>query len=241
MPEPDAPPGAPPPVATWRQRLELLAGAPPSPGPARVALTVAGAAVAVVVLVLALRGPPAPAELSLPLAGGPGDPAPASSTTTTVATELLVHAAGAVQSPGLYRLAAGARVADLVEAAGGPVDDSDIDRLNLATPLTDGQRVYVPRLGEVAEPGPVAPGATDAGGPGTDGSPAAGLVDVNTATAEQLDTLPGVGPATAAAILEERERRGRFGSVDDLLDVRGIGEAKLEALRDLVRVGPAAG
>jgi competence protein ComEA len=100
--------------------------------------------------------------------------------------------------------------------------------VNLAATIIDGQQVYVPRVGEAA---PQVVGATGDGGGG-----GGGLVDVNTATAEELDTLPGVGPATAQAILDAREQRGSFSSVEELLDVRGIGEAKLEALRDLVRV-----
>jgi competence protein ComEA len=170
--------------------------------------------------------------VSLPLAGGPGDPAATSTTTTTLSADVMVHAAGAVRSPGVYRLRAGARVADLVELAGGPLDDSDLHSLNLAAAVADGERVYVPRLGEAVPEPPAAAG----GGAGAQSADAGGMVDVNSATAEQLDTLPGVGPATAKAILDERDRRGRFDSVEDLLDVRGIGEAKLEAMRDLVRV-----
>lgn len=235
MPDPtpldEAPAPAPPP-ATWWERLELLGGGVPL-NPARVAAGVAVAAFAAVLAVLVLRGPPPPAEVSLPFAGGPGDPAATSTTTTTVAADVMVHAAGAVRSPGVYRLRAGARVADLVELAGGPLDDSDLDTLNLAATVADGERVYVPRVGEAVPEPP----ATGEGGPGASPATAAGgVVDVNTATAEQLDTLPGVGPATAQAILDERDRRGRFDSVEDLLDVRGIGEAKLEALRDLVTV-----
>ncbi|MDP8987994.1 MAG: helix-hairpin-helix domain-containing protein, partial [Actinomycetota bacterium] len=170
-------------------------------------------------------GPAPPPELSLPLAGGPDDPAATTTTTTAPPGEVLAHAAGAVRVPGVYRLDSAARVVDLVEAAGGTLEDSDLDRLNLAAPLTDGERVYVPRVGEAA------PLADAAGGV----DEATGLVDVNTAGAEQLEALPGVGPATAKAILDERARRGRFATVDDLLDVRGIGPAKLEALRDQVK------
>lgn len=229
MPEPPVVPvpDAPAPPSTWRERLDLLAGGAPR-DPARVAGAAAAAVVAVVVLVLVLRGPAPPVEVTLPMAGQPGDPALATTTTPpSIAAPpgVVVHAAGALRSPGVYRLPGGARVAEVVEMAGGPLDDSDLDRLNLAAPLVDGQQVYVPRQGEAV--------------PATAGSAAptaAGPIDLNTATAEQLDTLPGVGPATAQAILAERERRGRFAAVEELLDVRGIGEAKLDALRDLVRV-----
>ncbi|HEY6533914.1 MAG TPA: ComEA family DNA-binding protein [Acidimicrobiales bacterium] len=166
--------------------------------------------------------------------------ASAGAASSTTLAEIVVHAAGAVARPGLQRLAPGARVADLLDAAGGPAPDADLDRLNLAAPLADGQRLYVPRVGESA-PAPVSPegGGGAGGGSGGSGGTAAptGPVDLNTATAEELDALPGVGPATAAAIIDHRERNGRFGSVDDLLDVRGIGPAKLEGLRDLVVAG----
>ena len=233
MPDAPEPSEAPAPLpAGWRERVELL-GAASQMTPARLAGGAVGVVVAVVVVVLVLRGPPPPAEISLPMVGGPGDPALTSTTAsaTTVVTQVLVHAAGAVHTPGVYRLGNDARVADLVEAAGGPLPESDLDGLNLAAALVDGQRVYVPRVGEAVPP------ELDAGTAAGAGAGArAGIVDVNTASAEQLDTLPGVGPATAQAILDERARRGRFSSVEDLLDVRGIGEAKLEALRHLVRV-----
>lgn len=212
--------------AAWRQRIELLTGPTPL-GPARVAAGAVTAVVAVVVVVLVLRGPAPPPELSLPLAGGPDDPAATTSTTTAAPPEVLAHAAGAVRAPGVYRLDPAARVADLVEAAGGALEDGDLDRLNLAAPLTDGERVYVPRLGEPAPEVGTDGGAADEAGR---------LVDVNTAGAAELEALPGVGPATAKAILDERARRGRFATVEDLLDVRGIGPAKLEALRDQVKV-----
>jgi competence protein ComEA len=148
-------------------------------------------------------------------------------------TELVVHAAGAVASPGVYRLSPSARVADLVAAAGGLAPDADGDRVNLASPLADGVRLYVPRVGETAPP-PVDGGIDDVGssGDGTDG----GLVDINRASAKELEELPGIGPATSAAIVSHRDEHGPFRAVDDLIDVRGIGPAKLEQLRDLVRV-----
>jgi competence protein ComEA len=207
----------------WRERIDLLTQQAPL-SPARLA---AGGALAVALALgawLLLRTPPGPApETFLPIAGATGDPG-STSTTTTAPVTVLVHAAGAVQQPGVYELPGGARVTDLIDAAGGPMADADLDQLNLAAPVTDGERVYVPRVGEVV-PLASASGATPAG-----------PLDLNTATLEQLDALPGVGPATAQAIIDERDRRGGFTSVDDLLDVRGIGPAKLEQLRDLVTV-----
>jgi competence protein ComEA len=194
----------------------------------------AGAMAAVLVVTVALvalwpRVDPAaaPPASSLPLAF-------ASTTSIDIADDVVVHAAGAVAHPGIYRLAPTARVADLVEAAGGLTSDADLDRLNLASPLTDGGRLYVPRLGEVDLP--EVAHHDPAPGPGGDGEGAGALVDVNRATASALEALPGIGPATAEAILSHRERHGPFRSVDSLIDVRGIGPAKLEQLRDLVRV-----
>jgi competence protein ComEA len=226
--EPDPPPSLSDAPPTWRERLELLTD-PPSWTPGRLAAAGAALVVAVGLVVLVLRPPGgSAAEVSLPRAGTATDPAP---TTTTTAPEVVAQAAGAVQAPGVYRLEQGAREADLVAAAGGAAPDADLQRLNLAAPVADGERVYVPRVGEVAPP-PVA-GPTGASGSGETGD---GPVNLNTATAEQLEELPGVGPAIAAAIVDERERRGRFDTVDDLLDVRGIGDARLEQLRDLVTV-----
>ena len=222
MGEHEVPPFPNPP--SWRERLDLLVDA--RPAGARLAVGAAALVVALVVGLFVVRDRPGPpAELRLPVADGPTTPA---ATATTAPATLLAHAAGAVVAPGVYRLASGARVTDLVEAAGGPAPGADVDRLNLAAPLTDGQRVYLPVEGEAV---PV-PAEGDPSGGGAAGVP----LDLNTATAQQLDELPGVGPATAAAILDERDRRGRFTAVDDLLDVSGIGDAKLERLRDLVRV-----
>lgn len=224
MPDPD-PPQRPAPVA-WQERLELLTQRPQLT-PERI---VAGALVLVVALVAAwflFRTPGGSApEALLPIAGTAADPS-GSTTTTTVPLVVMVHAAGAVVHPGVYELPSGARVTDLIDAAGGPAADADVDRLNLAALVVDGERVYVPHIGEVVAP-------ADAAAVGT--GQADGPVNLNTATLDELDALPGIGPTTAQAIIDERERRGGFKSVDDLLDVRGIGPAKLEDLRDLVTV-----
>jgi len=232
----DAPiPERPAPPLTWRDVIDRWLG-PLADAPWRVLGAVAGLAVVALAGWWVLR-PPAlpPVEASLPLApaaagagaGGGGGDAPA--TTTTAAPELVVHAAGAVAVPGVHRVPAGARVADLLAAAGGPSADADLDRVNLAAPLADGERVWFPRVGE--EVPPAVAGSAGAGEPASTGP-----VDLNTAGVEELDALPGVGPSIAAAIVEHRERNGPFRSVDDLLDVPGIGPAKLEALRDLVTV-----
>jgi competence protein ComEA len=226
VPDPDPSPDAPGPLP-WRDRVELLARAPQLT-PQRVAGGVALVLVALAGAWLLVRTPAGPApESLLPIAGTPSDHTSAT-TTTTEASTVVAHAAGAVVHPGVYELHAGSRVTDLIDAAGGPTPDADVDRLNLAAPIVDGERVYVPRVGEVVA-------ATDAAVSGASGE-ASGPLDLNTATLEQLDALPGVGPTTAKAIIDERERRGGFRSVDDLLDVRGIGPAKLDAIRDLVTV-----
>ena len=167
-----------------------------------------------------------PPELTMPradlgAAGTGGAEGP-----TTTASELRVHAAGAVARPGVVQVAAGARVAEVIEAAGGPSAEADLDQVNLAAPVSDGERVYVPRRGEIAA---AMPGAGAA-------KTTAAIVNLNQATQAELESLPGVGPATAQAILDYRMQRGRFRSVDDLLNVRGIGPAKLAQIRPHARV-----
>jgi competence protein ComEA len=141
---------------------------------------------------------------------------------TASSTTLFVNVVGAVRRPGLYRLKDGSRVADAVTRAGGPTPRAQIELLNLAARIADGEQIVVPRrgaLGAVAAPG---------------GGVAAGPVHLNSATLEQLDGLPGVGPVTAQKILDYRQRHGAFGSVDELDAIPGIGPARLGTLRDLV-------
>ena len=145
---------------------------------------------------------------------------------------VFVHVAGWVRSPGVYELPEGSRVIDAVQVAGGPRRNAELAALNLAALVTDGQQIIVPR----ALPGQ-APGAPPVTAPGpAAGEPEGGPVNVNTATADQLETLPGIGPVLAQRIIDFREKNGPFTSVDQLEDVSGIGPVTMEGLRDLVTV-----
>jgi competence protein ComEA len=137
--------------------------------------------------------------------------------------KVVVHVAGAVRRPGLYRLADGSRVADALDRAGGPTRKANLEAVNLAAPLADGQQVLVPRSVPVMAP---AQAATSTG--------PIGPVSLSAATLEQFDSLPGVGPVTAQKIIDYRTAHGAFRSVDELDSVPGIGPARIDALRDLV-------
>jgi competence protein ComEA len=139
------------------------------------------------------------------------------------APKLVVHVVGAVRRPGLYRLPERSRIADAVSRAGGATRRADLSAVNLAAPVSDGVQVVVPvRV-------PAAPGGASAAAPGA----ASGPVHLNTATLEQLDALPGVGPVTAQKILDYREQHGAFSSIDELDAIPGIGPARLEQLREV--------
>ena len=148
---------------------------------------------------------------------------------------ILVHVAGEVLVPGVYRLPAGARWSDAVRAARGPTFLADLNAVNLAQTLRDGDRVFIPR-----QPEPVLSlGAEENGTPAGSGRrpalPRAAL-DVNTATAADLESLPGIGPVLAGRIVEHRRTHGRFERLEDLLEVEGVGPRLLERLRPLLRV-----
>ncbi|WP_041782043.1 ComEA family DNA-binding protein [Mycolicibacterium chubuense] len=238
---PDPAPAGP---AAWLSRIRA------DPGRTGVIALCAVAAVAVLVTVISVmrdkppavvsaKLPPvemvssaAPTTSGAPSSGAPGSPEP-----------VVVSVVGLVHTPGLVTLKSGARIADAIDAAGGALDGADVMGLNMARRVTDGEQIVVgidAPPGQPAEMGSsVVPGATPPDGvapPPETTSGAKGLVDLNTATAEELDALPGVGPVTAAAIVAWRETNGRFRSVDQLGEVDGIGPARLGKLRDLVRV-----
>ena len=209
------------------------------------------AAVAVLVTVFTLmRAQPAPvtsAKLPPVEMASSASRAPTTAPAAKPDDPLIVSVVGLVHTPGLVTLAPGARIADALKAAGGVVDGADTIGLNMASQVGDGQQIVVgiaPRaglptaLGSSVSSGSAASRTSTAPGGATKqptGKPAE-MVDLNTATAQQLDALPGVGPVTAAAIVKWREAHGKFTSVDQLADVDGIDPARLEKLRALVRV-----
>lgn len=173
-----------------------------------------------------LRLPPPAIEEALPVV----TEVPAIvSPSTTAPLILVLHIDGAVAQPGVHDVMAGSRVIDAVQAAGGLTSNADRSRINLAQLVADGQRIWVPAIGEEA------PAAVLGEGSGVVESSIDGPIALSTASAARLDTLPGIGPSLASAIVDHREREGPFDDVDDLLDVAGIGPAKLDALRDHVQ------
>ena len=232
-----------PPVGDRGRRLAV-----PSPGaladrlgvsPATVVLGVFAVAAAAVGGWWALRAPsgPDPAEI-LPMASSVEIPIPAPLSVPDPA-RIVVDVVGAVARPGLHELPAASRIADAVEAAGGLTADADRMRLNLAEPLSDGSRLWVPAVGEGTGPEvvPLTAGTSDAGRVGAGGGRAGARLNVNTADAVALEELPGIGPALADAIVEHRRRSGPFATVDELVEVSGIGPTKLEQIRPLATVG----
>jgi competence protein ComEA len=185
---------------------------------ALVAVTVAGAGL------WYLRSLPKPVAVS---ASRERPPEPAPGATSSPSVVILIDVAGWVREPGVYEFADGARVIDAIEAAGGARPGALLESLNLAAPLVDGTQILVPKEGEVPVPA-TAPGGVPSA-PGT-------LVNVNTGSAEELETLPGIGEVIAQAIIDHRTENGPFITVDQLLDVSGIGDATLESIRELVSV-----
>ena len=216
--------------STWRERLEELAGRRRDVWLV-VALIVVAALAA---FVLKSRGaepriaPPAEApEVAAPAAVV----SPSGATPTPSGSVILVHVAGAVRRPGLYEMPSGARIADAIDLARGPKPTADLDALNLAEPLVDGQKIDVPRRGEEVE----VVGASPAPSAGVSPVPG-GVIDLNTADQVALEMIPGIGPVTAQAIIAYRTEVGSFESIDQLLEVSGIGPATLESMRPYVTI-----
>ncbi|MFZ4506988.1 MAG: ComEA family DNA-binding protein [Fimbriimonas sp.] len=194
-----------------------------------------------------------------PTSQAPELPEPTKVAPSVGSGEVVVHVVGAVLRPGVVHLAAGARVEDAIREAGGAKPGADLDALNLAAKLEDGTQLNIPMKEAPGSPPPVAKVQTESAPPR--GNPvyrapktvhptyaakpaplaesketAPGLINLNTATLEQLDSLPGIGPATAKKILDFRKQNGPFRSVDGLLDVRGIGPKKMADIRPLVKI-----
>jgi competence protein ComEA len=196
------------------------------------AVATVGVAASVLLAWWLLSGRPQESAPVAPLAfSSTTGPAPSASAGQPTG-RLIVDVVGKVRQPGIVTVPKGSRVYEAIDAAGGLRGRVDTTTLNLARELVDGEQVLVgiEPVDAAGEP------ASGAGGTGAAGGPGAAKINLNTATLEQLDTLPGVGPVTAQAILDWREGEGPFTSVDDLLDVKGIGDATLAELRDLVVV-----
>ena len=204
------------------------------------------------------------APSTTPTAEAPATSAPA----PPEAPQLFVHVAGAVKRPDMYHLPVGSRVYNAIKAAGGAANSADLDAVNLAEPLSDGEKVYIPRKGETPDAssagnslGHVSSGGASAASSGSSSSPepksgkgsghagrsegaasnkltspSQGTVNINTASAEELERLPGIGPAMAGRILAFRKQNGRFRKLDDLLEVSGIGEKKLAKMAPFVKL-----
>ena len=168
---------------------------------------------------------------------GSGDASPddESSAKSSSAAEVYVDVDGAVVRPGVYRLKEGARVSQALDAAGGLTVEADVTGLNRASKITDGQKIYVPTVGE--QQAAAAVGGAESSAATTPGAgSSSGLVNINTASAAELQTLSGIGPSMAQSIIDERTKNGAFASVDDLMRVSGIGEKKLAKIKDCICV-----
>ncbi len=173
------------------------------------------------------------APVASPAPGPSGEPGGASA---SPAPDVMVYVCGAVRSPGVVRLPAGARITDALAVAGGPTAKAELAAVNLAAPVTDGQQIVVPERGAVA----VAPASGAAASASTAGSavgtaPAA-LININTASLEELDALDGVGPSTAQKIIDYRTANGGFKTIEEIKEVPGIGDAKFAAMQASITV-----
>lgn len=222
----------------WAEELACRAGLDGLPSGGRLAV-VAVVIVAVLAAVWYARGVASGGAASATSVAMPGlgesayaASSGAASATPSATATLTVHVVGEVRHPGVYELSSGARAIDAVNAAGGLLGDADQSAVNLARVVADGEQIAVPKPGEA--PPPAASGS--GGGSGGAGGQPGGKVDLNSATTDQLDALPGIGPVTAQKIVADRSSNGPFRNVEDLMRVPGIGPAKFDALKDLVTV-----
>ena len=205
----------------------------------RVISTAVAVAVVAVGAWWVVRVPPAPVEstISFTATSLAGDPAMSSPVAVNSSLGIVVHVAGEVKNPGVYTLSNSARMIDAVLAAGGATARADLEVINLATPIMDSSQIYVPAKGAAERPVFARPQPGVNGVQSTQSSPDSnGVVNINRASVTELDALPGVGPSTAQAIVDYRTTNGPFGSPEDLLNVKGIGPAKFDAMRKLVGV-----
>lgn len=192
--------------------------------------------------VVFLRRPdPPPLEIITP-AVTPGATVAAAAIPTAPPTEtprpLRVYVSGAIRTPDVYTLPPGSIIKDAIARAGGPLADADLARINLAQELQDQQQIYVPLQDEATPLPPVSGGPALSISAAAASSPTASVVNINTASPEELDTLPGVGPAIAQRIIDYRQTNGPFATIEQIMEVRGIGEATFAKLKDRITVAP---
>ena len=214
-------------------------------GLSRILASAFGVLVMVIGVWWVVRVPPPPPEATIPFASSTIATDSLKTNPELLMANITVYVSGEVVKPGVYVLLATSRIIDALQAAGGPTSAADLVVVNLAAPLVDATQVFIPRIGSTPRatlPRPHAginlPTTGTSGGVsvGSGVTSATGIVDINSASLADLDALPGVGPSTAQAIIDYRIANGPFASVDDLLNVRGIGPSKLAAMRARVRV-----
>ena len=214
-------------------------------GLSRILASAFGVLVMVIGVWWVVRVPPPPPEATIPFASSTIATDSLKTNPELLMANITVYVSGEVVKPGVYVLLATSRIIDALQAAGGPTSAADLVVVNLAAPLVDATQVFIPRIGSTPRatlPRPHAginlPTTGTSGGVsvGSGVTSAIGIVDINSATLSDLDALPGVGPSTAQAIIDYRIANGPYASVDDLLNVRGIGPSKLAAMRARVRV-----
>ena len=188
-------------------------------------LSIVGIIAFVVIYVILKRPEPASPPLVITL-----QPRPTAEPATPTPATINVYVSGAVNKPDVYALPLNSIVKDAISAAGGATDEADLDRINLATKLADQMQVYVPSQGEAALP----PAPPDGSAPDATTE----KININTASAEELDKLPGIGPSIAKAIIDYRTTNGPFKQIEDINDVKGIGDALFEKIKEQITVGP---